>query len=112
VRELENTVQHAIIMAEDRLVETCDLPVSIQDVEIVPEEEDDLPVGSFERLVRDYKARLVRDAIQHCNGNKTLAAQTLCISRAYLHRLIRPSDMRLEPVHLEAVVRHPSSLAI
>jgi DNA-binding protein Fis len=31
----------------------------------------------------------VMDAIEQCKGNKTLAAQSLSISRAYLHRLIR-----------------------
>jgi transcriptional regulator with PAS, ATPase and Fis domain len=46
-------------------------------------------VGSFERLLRDDKIKLAHDAIQQCNGNKTLAAQRLSISRAYLHRPIR-----------------------
>jgi transcriptional regulator of acetoin/glycerol metabolism len=30
-------------------------------------------------------------AIEDCNGNKTMAARSLDISRAYLHRLIRLS---------------------
>ena len=30
-------------------------------------------------------------AIEDCHGNKTLAARSLNISRAYLHRLIRGS---------------------
>jgi hypothetical protein len=32
------------------------------------------------------------EAIQQCGGNKTLAAQSLSISRAYLHRLIRAAE--------------------
>ena len=41
--------------------------------------------------MRDYKVKLANEAIQLCQGNKTLAAQSLSISRAYLHRLIRPT---------------------
>ena len=48
---------------------------------------------SFEGLVREYRIKLANDAIQECNGNKTLAAQRLSISRAYLHRLIRGSPV-------------------
>jgi DNA-binding NtrC family response regulator len=89
VRELENVMQHAIIMADGHAIEATDLPDAIQEQEI-SDFADDLPDGSFERLLRDYKIRLVTDAIQQCKGNKTLAAQSLSISRAYLHRLIRP----------------------
>jgi DNA-binding NtrC family response regulator len=47
------------------------------------------PAGSFERQLRDYKVKLAISAVRENNGNKTLAARSLCISRAYLHRLIR-----------------------
>jgi DNA-binding NtrC family response regulator len=90
VRELENVIQRAIIMAEDESIRISDLPNAIQDLDVA-EEENDLPAGSFERLLRDYKIKLVKDALLQCNGNKTLAAQSLSISRAYLHRLLRPS---------------------
>ena len=50
------------------------------------------PGGSFERQLRDYKIRLAANAVRENNGNKTLAARSLSISRAYLHRLIRLAD--------------------
>jgi DNA-binding NtrC family response regulator len=106
VRELENVIQHAVIMAEGDFIQTTDLPPIIQNMEIL-EDVDDLPAGSFDRLVRDYKVKLVREAIAQCNGNKTLASQSLAISRAYLHRLIRqPSSDEtagvVEPIQLVA----------
>ena len=88
VRELENAVQHAIIMAEGDTIQEWDLPEALCDVEPQDLENDELS-GSFERQLRDFKIKLALDAIEHCNGNKTLAAQSLSISRAYLHRLIR-----------------------
>jgi DNA-binding NtrC family response regulator len=50
------------------------------------------PAGSFERQLRDYKIKLAVSAVREHNGNKTLAARSLCISRAYLHRLIRLAE--------------------
>jgi DNA-binding NtrC family response regulator len=90
VRELENTLQHAIIMSEGYSIGPEDLPASIQYGEPAG---DASPEGSFEHLLREYKIKLVSDAIQQCNGNKTLAAQSLSISRAYLHRLTRPEPV-------------------
>ena len=49
-------------------------------------------LGSFERQLREFKLKLSLKAIEDCQGNKTLAARNLNISRAYLHRLIRPTD--------------------
>lgn len=47
------------------------------------------PDGAFERMLRDYKIKLAVDAVRDANGNKSLAARSLGISRAYLHRLVR-----------------------
>ena len=88
VRELENVMQHAIIMAEGVSLEVGDLPETVREQELSVFDEV-LPPGSFERLLRDYKTKLATNAVEQCNGNKTLAAQSLSISRAYLHRLLR-----------------------
>jgi DNA-binding NtrC family response regulator len=98
VRELGNVMQRAIIMAEGYTIETKDLPESFQEPEIAGDFADDLPAGSFERLLRDYKVKLANDAIARCNGSKTLAAQSLSISRAYLHRLIRNQSTVVESI--------------
>ena len=97
VRELENVVQRAIILATEQTVRAEDLTLNS------PEEEtghfDDVvdigqyqPAGSFERKIHEYKVKLAVSAVRENNGNKTLAARRLCISRAYLHRLIRLAE--------------------
>ena len=92
IRELENVIQSAIIGADGDVVEACDLPSRLQeqDLEIEP---DIAPSGSFERMLREFKLKVAKRAIEECNGNKTLAAQSLDISRAYLHRLIRQPEV-------------------
>lgn len=88
VRELENVIQRAIIIAHGASIKLEDLPQHIQD-ECVVSIDDYQSAGSFERQLRDYKIKLAVAAVREHNGNKTLAARSLQISRAYLHRLIR-----------------------
>ena len=97
VRELENVMQRAIILAPGQTVRAEDLTLSSHeedsaDLGDIVDISDYNPAGSFERQLRDYKVKLAMTAVLENNGNKTLAARSLCISRAYLHRLIRLAD--------------------
>jgi len=91
VRELENVIQRAIVIARHDSLQLEDLPSTIQDENIV-HIDDYQPAGSFERQLRNYKIKLATTALRENNGNKTLAARSLNISRAYLHRLIRVAE--------------------
>jgi DNA-binding NtrC family response regulator len=99
VRELENVMQRAIILAPGKMVRAEDLSMSAEEADVdlgdvadVVDIADYHPAGSFERQLRDYKVKLAVNAVRENNGNKTLAARSLCISRAYLHRLIRLAE--------------------
>jgi len=97
VRELENVMQRAIVLAPDRTVRAEDLSLSIPEDDCadpgdVVDIGDYQANGSFERQLRDYKIKLAVSAVRDHNGNKTLAARSLSISRAYLHRLIRLAE--------------------
>jgi DNA-binding NtrC family response regulator len=105
VRELENVMQRAIILAAGKTIRAEDLSIATDeaesdiadigdmgDVDDVVDIADYHPAGSFERQLRDYKVKLAVTAVRENNGNKTLAARSLCISRAYLHRLIRLAE--------------------
>lgn len=92
VRELENVIQSAIICAETDEIRPEDLPERLRSAEAT-EETDVVQAGTFERLLREYKVKLALKAIEDNQGNKTLAARSLDISRAYLHRLIRQTEV-------------------
>ena len=91
VRELENLIQRAIIVASGESICEKDLPLNIQS-EGVLNIDDYQPVNSFERQLRDYKVKLAMVAVRDNHGNKTVAARSLNISRAYLHRLLRLAE--------------------
>jgi DNA-binding NtrC family response regulator len=97
VRELENVIQRAIIMAPGQFIRAEDLTLNSQEED--PAGFDEIvnigeyqTAGSFERQIQEYKVKLAVNAVRENNGNKTLAARRLCISRAYLHRLIRLAE--------------------
>jgi DNA-binding NtrC family response regulator len=97
VRELENVMQRAIILAPGQMVRAEDLTLSNPEEEAsalddVVDIADYQSAGSFERQIHEYKVKLAVAAVRENNGNKTLAARSLCISRAYLHRLIRLAE--------------------
>jgi DNA-binding NtrC family response regulator len=104
VRELENVMQRAIILSSGKIVRAEDFSLRIDEADPYSSDLGDLadgdivdisdynPAGSFERQLRDYKIKLAVNAVRENNGNKTLAARSLCISRAYLHRLIRLAE--------------------
>jgi DNA-binding NtrC family response regulator len=105
VRELENVIQRAVIMAEEETIQAGDLTEKGWALDSCDDDaisDDDQAGSTFERLLHDYKIRLATEAIRHCHGNKTLAAQSLSISRAYLHRLIRPGSGDGDPSAEEA----------
>ena len=91
VRELENTIQRSIILAPGMTIRGEDLPLTMHTDKVIDISEYN-PECTFERQLRDYKVKLAIDAVRENNGNKTLAARSLGISRAYLHRLIRLAE--------------------
>jgi DNA-binding NtrC family response regulator len=109
VRELENVIQRAIILAPGNILRAEDLSLKSRDRDDesdagdIVDIADYLPAGSFERQIRDYKIKLAVAAVRENNGNKTLAARKLHISRAYLHRLLRLAEP--EPVFAEQNLR-------
>jgi DNA-binding NtrC family response regulator len=98
VRELENVLQRAIILAPGKTVRAADLSLNVSEEELegsygdLVDFADFQPASSFERQIRDFKIKLAVNAVREHNGNKTLAARSLSISRAYLHRLIRLAE--------------------
>ncbi len=91
VRELENVIQRATIAATGRSICAEDLMLSVKADNVVCINEFDC-ASSFEEKLRDYKIKLAESAIRDNKGNKTQAARSLQISRAYLHRLLRLAD--------------------
>lgn len=87
VRELENVIQNALILSDSSCISAEDI-LRLLKCAIPQSQEQIAPIGSFEQRIRDFKYKLALEAVEEAGGNKTIAAQSLQISRAYLHRLL------------------------
>lgn len=90
VRELEHTIASACLAAEGEWIEARDLPAALLGSRQGPGPRaapNKTPAG-FETL-EELSRRHAREVVAGCDGNKSLAAEALGISRATLYRLLR-----------------------
>ena len=89
VRELENTIERAIVLSEKNNIEPENLPTEIQSfkeefqLETLPEEE-----YSIKKASKSLELNLIKKALKKTKGNHTHAARLLEIShRALLYKI-------------------------
>ena len=80
VRELENTIHRAMVLARGRLVSTSDLPLHLGELE--PEKKDES--GSLVERMAAFEGALIVEALDKAGGVKTRAARALGISERHL----------------------------
>lgn len=94
VRELENIVQNSLVLANSSQITAHDIqllsfnPPCTGATNTMQQSAG----NSFEESLRSYKFKIASDAVLAHNGNKTLAARSLNVSRSYLHRLLHLGD--------------------
>ena len=89
VRELENTIERAIVLADGESIELQNLPLDIQNfqerVEVTSLSEEEY---SIKRASKALETTLIRRALKKTKGNHTHAARLLEIShRALLYKI-------------------------
>jgi two-component system NtrC family response regulator len=80
VRELENTIHRAIVLARGRLVSTSDLPLHLGELEREKQDE----ASSLVDRVAAFERALIVEALGKADGVKTRAARALGISERHL----------------------------
>jgi DNA-binding NtrC family response regulator len=89
VRELENVIGNACMMVDGTVIDIEDLP------ERVRGQSGDV-VGPDEILMslQELQKRHVLRVLEHVNGNKSLAAEILGMSRTSIYKLLADSEVR------------------
>lgn len=80
VRQLENAIERAVIMAATEVIEPGDLPKTIIESKVTPK--------GYKEVVRDFKYELITKTLKQTGGNFTEAAKLLGMHANNLHRLI------------------------
>ncbi len=90
IRELQNAIEHAMVMSQEKTLLPEYLPQQIRQPFISAVNEADNEPSWSEKRSRDYKRETeknaIRDALEKHHGNQTAAARELGISRVTLWR--------------------------
>lgn len=86
VREVENVMERAVLLADDGVIHGHHLPPSLQMNRYASEKERK---GNFDTLVSNYEIELITDALKDTSGNQTQAARKLGISKRMIQYKIK-----------------------
>lgn len=85
VRELQNLAQRLVILAEDGVIDTVDLPLVMRSAPPVADPRD----GGALRPLRDVELQHITAVLERAGGNKTKAAAILGIDRKSLREKLK-----------------------
>jgi transcriptional regulator with PAS, ATPase and Fis domain len=86
IRQLENSISHSVILAQDQIIEKNHLPYFLKQAKV------DLPAASL----AENERRFIADVLKKSNWNKHEAARRLDISRSTLYSKIRRFGLKEE----------------
>ncbi len=93
VRELENTIERAVVLGSSEWILPEDLP---EDFLATPANTEFNNISTYHDAVREKKKELIIKAFQEAKGSYTEAAKLLDVHPNYLHRLIRNLEIKDE----------------
>jgi len=88
IRELENTIERAVVLGLSDTIGVEDLPHRMLEVD------DGTTAATYDEAVKDAKRHIILNALALSKGNYTEAAKALGIHANNLHRIIRTLDLK------------------
>jgi len=82
IRELENTVERAVVLTRTRIIDLCDLPASITQYQ-TPTETIQISIGT---PLEEIERMVIRETLKKTGGDKKLAASLLGIATRTIYR--------------------------
>jgi len=99
VREMENVIDRALILAEDGKITPSDLPVKITKMNPSNQPGIDLNIGgSLREQLRKFEVDLILKAIENANGDRRTAAKNLGIGVSSLYRKLDEFEAQKTPL--------------
>src|SRR5437867_2151044 len=94
LRELENSIERAVVLASGRQVEVSHLPFHVQEIGPMGITSEESFVQAKERLVAPFEREAVIRSLTEARGNISAAAKRAGITRRNFHRLILKHAIR------------------
>ena len=89
VRELENVVERAVVLARGELLTEQDLPDAVMKQPVSAPTSLEFTIGT---PLGEIETRVIRETLRHTKGDKSLAAQLLGISTRTIYRKLDGID--------------------
>lgn len=83
IRELQNCLEKAVILSEEEYIQAADLQIDAQHLRDITES------ANPSESLQDAEERIIRQAMKKYNGNLTLVAKALNISRPTLYNRLK-----------------------
>jgi transcriptional regulator with PAS, ATPase and Fis domain len=101
IRELNNVIEHAVLMCPGRIIKTEHLPWPLnarsnQKLSLDDFDSTDEKCSKLKYLVEEVEKRAIRSALKTCNNNKTKAIQTLGLTRRVFYHKIKKYNIDLK----------------
>ena len=84
VRDLQNTIERALVLGSSKFIQPENLPAKLQ-----PKNPADVTDESFNVRNFAFKIKLIERTLVETSGNVARASRILELSASYMHRLIR-----------------------
>ncbi|WP_206485977.1 sigma-54 dependent transcriptional regulator [Thalassotalea sp. G2M2-11] len=81
IRELENTIARAMILADDNMIRTTDLPN-----QLLNQKNIQTGVKTLREQVQDFEQEVIKKALNVANGDRRIAAERLGLGLSSLYR--------------------------
>ncbi|GAB4289234.1 MAG: sigma-54 dependent transcriptional regulator [Ignavibacteriaceae bacterium] len=93
VRELENIIERAVVLARGNLITSADLPMSVKG--FIPEKNAPLPgTGTLNEQVEALEKKLIYDALKESGGNQTKAGKILGLTERNLRYKLKKYNIK------------------
>jgi len=96
IRELKNIVKRAALIAQGNYIKPEHIFFTNLKIQEEPLFKDNFSWENISQEVKHTKLKAIEQAIKNANGNKTLAAKQLGISRNQLYRILREAHQHIE----------------
>ncbi len=94
VRELENIMEQAVVLARDEVLSSRDLPINVRGVQGETNRKTDLTTGNFDERVAAFETELIQEALAAANGVQTKAAEALGMTERHLRYKLKKYGMK------------------
>ena len=92
IRELENSIERAVVLSTARVLGDTDFPFLGQPTDSLVS--DLFNPRPLQEAINEFKKRYIIELLQQTGGNQTEAARVLDIQRTYLNRLIKELNVK------------------